>query len=1154
MAQAQLVGKAVIVYGTVKAVSAAGFERILTPNSPIYANERIVTGPDGSVSVALINNPNPLILGRMSDVTVDEDVYGAIGQGHGEDSLAEVADIQALLQQNPDFDPTVDLPPPAAGPGGTGLAAKGGGRQIVIFTADQMEVTPDSGAETTGIGYTFLDPPPGGLPVADEGAEIPVAEPTVSMSDFAVREGDLAVFAVRVTGAAPGSTLALTFADGTAVSPADYASGAFEYSLDGGATWQIYTGAVALPPGDSVVQVRTTTVDDGIDEPNETFTLNAVLTSNSVTYSDSATATIIDNDVPTIIDNDLPTIKVGDITVDEGDPAVFGIQVKGAASGSALVLTFGDGTAVSPDDYASGVFEYSLDNGATWVSYSGAITLPAGDSVVQVRTTTVDDSIDEPNETFTLNAVLTSNSVTYSDSATATIIDNDVPTIKVGDITVDEGDPAVFGIQVKGAASGSALVLTFGDGTAVSPDDYASGVFEYSLDGVTWQVYAGAITLTAGDSVVQVRTTTVDDGIDEPNETFTLNAVLASNGVAYSDSATATIIDNDITDGNESVSTLEDTPLSGNVLDNSSTTHGSAKVVDFTIGSTTYIAGQAAIIDNVGELTIEEGGQYTFTPIKDYNGPVPQVTYTVSNGARTDTSTLDIAVTPVNDAPVAIDDTLVGREDEARTITASDLFGADGTGNENDYDVDSPTFTSITITGLGTNGRLQLNGEDVTLNQVILVADIDVGNLQFVPDKDFSGEATFKYTVSDGELSSNEATVTIGFSPVVDVPEVFVEIGKPYTVFTTIDNSTVLSPNLGFTVTAFNLDGELGDIAIRNSGVPTGFGVAGKASGDAAELGQSGGSSEKITVVFDTPVTQATLRFAWLAANEKAQYTLYDEEGKEIGGAVIQGITDRVDPALTLQGYKGALIKTIEFTAPTDGGDNDYLIHDISFVSSTVWSVNVTVAPTDVDYSESVLNVKLAVPEGAKLLAGTDNGDGTYTLWPISEEGGYSVSIDEETNEVFISGLQLEVPGSSNVPPSLVAITTIEDRTLEDETVTAQFIVGTYGDDTLVGTIGDDILIGKGGADTFKVGVGNDTITDYNKGEGDRVDISDIINGDLTRLDVADNNGRAQLVIYDEGNTTPIGSVTFDTIDFGEFEDGNQLNSLLDQIHLDHSK
>ena len=160
----QPVGKAIIVYGTVKAVSAGGFERILTPNSVIYAHERIVTGPDGSVSIAFVNNPAQLVLGRMSDVAVDEDVYGHAAPGEVGDSIAQVQDIQTALQQDGNFDPTVDLPPPAADAGVAGTAAKGGGRQIVIFTADQMEVTPDSGAETTGIGLTFLDPPPGALP------------------------------------------------------------------------------------------------------------------------------------------------------------------------------------------------------------------------------------------------------------------------------------------------------------------------------------------------------------------------------------------------------------------------------------------------------------------------------------------------------------------------------------------------------------------------------------------------------------------------------------------------------------------------------------------------------------------------------------------------------------------------------------------------------------------------------------------------------------------------------------------------------------------------------------------------------------------------------------------------------------------------------
>ncbi len=156
----EIVGKAVIVYGTVKAVSAAGVERLLTPNSPVYADERIVTGADGSISILLTEQNAHLDLGRMSEMVLDEDVYAA-GQGRYEvaDTAAEVADIQAALEGG-NFDPTTGLPATAAGAGVVAAGPRGGGRHLVIFTPDQLEVIPDSGAETIGISRNFLDPPP----------------------------------------------------------------------------------------------------------------------------------------------------------------------------------------------------------------------------------------------------------------------------------------------------------------------------------------------------------------------------------------------------------------------------------------------------------------------------------------------------------------------------------------------------------------------------------------------------------------------------------------------------------------------------------------------------------------------------------------------------------------------------------------------------------------------------------------------------------------------------------------------------------------------------------------------------------------------------------------------------------------------------------
>ncbi|PNB55474.1 lysis protein, partial [Pseudomonas sp. GW456-E7] len=111
-----------------------------------------------------------------------------------------------------------------------------------------------------------------------------------------------------------------------------------------------------------------------------------------------------------------------------------------------------------------------------------------------------------------------------------------------------------------------------------------------------------------------------------------------------------TPVNDNFTDASETLSTLEDTALSGSVLSGTSSVDGPVSVVNFTIGDTTYTAGSTATIANVGTLVIAANGAYTFTPAANYNGTVPTVTYTVTDGSGTDdTSTLNISVTPVND-------------------------------------------------------------------------------------------------------------------------------------------------------------------------------------------------------------------------------------------------------------------------------------------------------------------------------------------------------------------------------------------------------------------------------------------------------------------------------------------------------------------------
>jgi len=69
---------------------------------------------------------------------------------------------------------------------------------------------------------------------------------------------------------------------------------------------------------------------------------------------------------------------------------------------------------------------------------------------------------------------------------------------------------------------------------------------------------------------------------------------------------------------------------------------------------TTYTAGSTATIAGVGTLSINSDGSYTFIPAANYNGAVPVATYVVEDGnGGSDTATLTIGITPVNDGPVA---------------------------------------------------------------------------------------------------------------------------------------------------------------------------------------------------------------------------------------------------------------------------------------------------------------------------------------------------------------------------------------------------------------------------------------------------------------------------------------------------------------------
>ncbi|MCP5091332.1 MAG: BspA family leucine-rich repeat surface protein, partial [Gammaproteobacteria bacterium] len=118
----------------------------------------------------------------------------------------------------------------------------------------------------------------------------------------------------------------------------------------------------------------------------------------------------------------------------------------------------------------------------------------------------------------------------------------------------------------------------------------------------------------------------------------------------------------------------------------------------------------------------------------------------------------------VNTLPVAANGTVVTNDGTTYTFAAADFGYSDGDGH---------VMASVRVTSLESVGALQLQGIDVTLNQVITRADIDAGLLMFVPVGNDSGVSydSFGFSVNDGAADSASAyTMTIDVNDVNDAP------------------------------------------------------------------------------------------------------------------------------------------------------------------------------------------------------------------------------------------------------------------------------------------------------------------------------------------------------------------------------------------------
>jgi DNA/RNA endonuclease G, NUC1 len=159
-----------------------------------------------------------------------------------------------------------------------------------------------------------------------------------------------------------------------------------------------------------------------------------------------------------------------------------------------------------------------------------------------------------------------------------------------------------------------------------------------------------------------------------------------------------------------------------------------------------------------GQLTGSDANR-TYAPDPKYNGP-DSFTFKVNDGSHdSNTSTVTISVTEVNDAPTANNDTAATDEDTQVNISALDLTTNDSAGPANES---SQTLTVTTVSStVDTHGSVVLNSGIVT----------------YTPEANYHGPASFSYQVCDngttnGALDSQcaSATVNITVNSVNDNP------------------------------------------------------------------------------------------------------------------------------------------------------------------------------------------------------------------------------------------------------------------------------------------------------------------------------------------------------------------------------------------------
>lgn len=315
----------------------------------------------------------------------------------------------------------------------------------------------NEGVETFGVS---LSSPSTGSGISFGDAVVTIIDvPKLTISGTTIAEGGTATLTVTRSGfATVAVNVGYATADGSATSPADFSA---------------TSGMLSFLSGETAKTISVPTVDDAVYEGPEAFT---------VALSAPSGGAVIDNSVGTVSvsDNDVaPSFAISNASVTEGGAIIMTVSKSGSTDKS-LSVNYGtsNNSAIAPGDYAAA---------------SGVLTFLPTDMSKTVSISTIDDSIYEASETFSVQLSGASGGATISSpTGVGTINDNDtMPTFSVSNASVVEGSQAAVTVTKSGATNVNATVSYAASGGTAPTGDYGavSGLLTFLPEETSKTIY-----------------------------------------------------------------------------------------------------------------------------------------------------------------------------------------------------------------------------------------------------------------------------------------------------------------------------------------------------------------------------------------------------------------------------------------------------------------------------------------------------------------------------------------------------------------------------------------------------------------------------------------------------------------------------------------